>query len=712
MLHTLGIAQSPPIIQLTNENVGNSFADFSVYYQTGLDTLSADEVLQFDEEKFLKIEQPIADFNFTKDVFWVKFSVTNESTFDEFYLEFARPITNEVQLFYLDHNQIIDQANSGDDYSYYQKPIQHRKNLFPLALEKGDTTSFLLKMKSDGEVLLFPLRIYDKNNFHSEDFKVQFTNGFYYGLIILVFVIYFFFYLFLKDKSYLFYILYVLSQGLLQFSLDGYAHHHFFSKGGYLTNHSLLFFAGITIIFLLAYVENFLALRKQNPNLYRVYLGTGIVVCFVIVLSLIPGAPYQIAFPLINGISLISILLPVFTILYLRAKGVKVDIFFTVAFFALISGAIIFILGNFNVIENKSITLNALKMSSAFEFVILSISMSNKYGQLQQEKNEAQAIALQNLREKNALMDEVNINLEKQVQERTKQIADQKEKIEESNKEIVSSIKYAKRIQEAILPSNEQVKALIEDSFIYYLPKDVVSGDFYFVEQVKTSGEMAVGYTLIAAVDCTGHGVPGAFLSIVANNLLAQSILERDVNTPAEALNFINQGLSKTLRQQEHDATVRDGMDIALCALSNDRSHLMFAGAKNPLYLVRKKSENQPTLPEACMLKEESNDACLYEIKGDAHPIGNYFDSPLKNYTNHKIELLPGDAIYLFSDGFADQFGGPKGKKFRYKPFRELLLSIHDLSMEEQEDRIKITLNDWKGDYWQLDDILVIGFTV
>ncbi|WP_027418133.1 7TM diverse intracellular signaling domain-containing protein [Crocinitomix catalasitica] len=711
---TISFTQTSPVIHLDNENLSNSFANKTSILVLDEDDLSASQVLKIPDNQFVSVDQEIINFDFTNKTYWVKFSVINNSDFKEFYIETARAITNKVNLYEVVNGVVVDSSFSGDDYPYAIKKIGHRKNLFQLNLDKGDTSTFLLKMVSDGEMLFFPLYINNKAAFHTQDFKVQFTNGFYYGLISLVFIIYFFFYIFLKDKSFLFYIFYVLSQGLLQFSLDGYSHHHFFSQGGYLTNHSLLLFAGITIVFLLLYVNSFLDLKKRFPTLRRVFIGVGVFVILGMVLALFVGPLYVIAYPIINLSSLFAIIVTVFSVLYIRAKGGNVDIFFTIAFIVLITGAVIFILGNFNLVENKTFTLGALKISSALEFVILSISMSNKYGQLQREKNQAQAIALKRLEEKNTLMDEINVKLEQQVLERTKKIEEQNVKLAVINDEIVSSIKYAKRIQEAILPANDYVKALIPDSFVYYLPKDVVSGDFYFVEKIFTSNSTVNGYTLIAAVDCTGHGVPGAFLSIVGNNLLTESLTEINVNTPAEALDFLNVGLSKTLRQQQQqDDAVRDGMDISLCAISEDRSHLMFAGAKNPMYIVRRKDANGNfVLPEHAELRIETKDLILCEIKGDSHPIGNYFDNTLRPFTNHKVDLIEGDIIYLFSDGYADQFGGPREKKFTYGRFRELLIKISQLPANEQEENIHETLVNWQGDTWQLDDILVIGVKV
>jgi serine phosphatase RsbU (regulator of sigma subunit) len=367
-----------------------------------------------------------------------------------------------------------------------------------------------------------------------------------------------------------------------------------------------------------------------------------------------------------------------------------------------------------SVVGDKIVSLGALKISSALEFVVLSISMSNKYGELQREKEEAQKIALKNLEEKNAVMDEANTRLEEQVKQRTAKINQQNKALAKSRNEIISSIRYAERIQLAILPPKQQIEDISEHLFVYYNPKDVVSGDFYFVEKTTTSEQPPVDYTVIAAVDCTGHGVPGALMSIVGNNILQQTISHSKVNTPAEALDFLHQGVVNNLQRNVEGGIVRDGMDIAMCALKNDCSELMFAGARNPLYVIRKKSalaEND--IPANAILREETDDLILFEIKGDRSSIGSLSKEVEENgHTNHKVKLSKGDKFFLFSDGYADQFGGERGKKFRYSRFRQLLLDSYSLDVKDQTALLKKAFNSWRGKAEQIDDVLVMGMRI
>ncbi len=273
--------------------------------------------------------------------------------------------------------------------------------------------------------------------------------------------------------------------------------------------------------------------------------------------------------------------------------------------------------------------------------------------------------------------------------EKNKNIEEQKEKIEfqhslleHKNKEITDSIKYAKHLQLAILPPDSQVKRLLPDSFVLYKPKDIVSGDFYWVEEWGD-------YVMVAAADCTGHGVPGAFMSIVGNNLLQQAVNVFGLTKPALILNDVNKNISRMLHQSEDTASVKDGMDVALLSIKKNDTSVQYAGAYNPLWIV--------------------SDGMIQEINANKHPVGAFLGEELKQFTNHELNLKRGDTLYIFTDGYADQFGGPKGKKFKYSQLKDLLLKINHLSMEEQKEILSNNIEQWKGKLEQIDDILIIG---
>jgi len=260
-------------------------------------------------------------------------------------------------------------------------------------------------------------------------------------------------------------------------------------------------------------------------------------------------------------------------------------------------------------------------------------------------------------------------------------IEKQKNLVEEKQKEILDSINYAKRIQTAILPPLRLVNEYLPQSFILYKPKDIVAGDFYWLEYKN-------GKVLFAAADCTGHGVPGALVSVFGNNGLNRSVREYDLTDPGKILDKTREIMISEF--EKSDDEVKDGMDISLCSLSGNM--LQWAGANNPLWIIRK----------------DSNE--VFEIKPDKQPIGKYADeSP---FTTHAVELNSGDSIYIFTDGYADQFGGDKGKKFKYTQLKELLLSIQHESMEKQKELLNETFETWKGNLEQVDDVCIIGVRV
>lgn len=274
--------------------------------------------------------------------------------------------------------------------------------------------------------------------------------------------------------------------------------------------------------------------------------------------------------------------------------------------------------------------------------------------------------------------------------------------IEQKNKDITDSITYARRIQDAILPSDDEMKRVLDDFFVFYRPKDIVSGDLYWANTVTTTPKEGKGIklSLVAAVDCTGHGVPGAFMSIVGHTILEQTLTEPTVNNPGEALDYLSKGVIRTLKQKAgDDFTIKDGMDIALCALNNETRELNFAGANNPMYVIRNGE--------------------LMQFSGDKQPIGAYVKE-IRPFTNHKVQLEKGDCVYIFTDGIADQFGGPKGKKYKYKQLKELLVANYMKSMSEQRQMIVDSVDAWMNypseqsshAYEQTDDMLVIGFRV
>jgi len=310
--------------------------------------------------------------------------------------------------------------------------------------------------------------------------------------------------------------------------------------------------------------------------------------------------------------------------------------------------------------------------------------------------------ALQQKRRANKLLEQQNVEIAKQkdeIETKSHDLQDAMGHIQVQNKNIMQSINYAQRIQDAMLPKQLGMKALFPDSFIYFKPRDVVSGDFYWFDEINKrpkNGNRIPGIEgngkerkfFISAVDCTGHGVPGAFMSMLGFNLL-NDIVRRGTTESHNILNSLHNGIRKSLNQDQTQN--RDGMDMALCVIDPINKVMEFSGAQNPLIYIQ--------------------DEQLYRIRGNKFPVGGYqMDEHI--YTKHVVNIDKPTTCYIFSDGFPDQFGGPKGRKFMAKNFRDLLYEIYQMPMVEQEKILDLVINEWMGQNEQTDDILVIGFKI
>jgi serine phosphatase RsbU (regulator of sigma subunit) len=287
---------------------------------------------------------------------------------------------------------------------------------------------------------------------------------------------------------------------------------------------------------------------------------------------------------------------------------------------------------------------------------------------------------------KNIQISEKNEELHQLIEEVTTQkeeIEIQKEKIEIIHSDLAKSIDYAERIQRAILPDGSVMSANFSEYFVFFKPRDIVSGDFFWSTHLE-------GITIVASADCTGHGVPGAFMSMLGISFLREIVQKEYVTHPGVILRKLRKEIIRSMKQKGEVGEQKDGMDMALISVEHETGICMYAGANNPMYLIR--------------------NGVLTEYKPDKMPIAIY--EKMDNYTVHEIQIQPVDQLYLFSDGFPDQFGGPNGKKYLYKQFKDLLLKISSMSMYEQKTILESEFAKWKGNHEQVDDVVVVGLKI
>ncbi len=513
------------------------------------------------------------------------------------------------------------------------------------------------------------------------------------------------------DKTYLFYSGYIFFGALYYANRAGFTREYLFPENVIVWQSLWVYAIALQPPFYLLFMRSFLKTSERIPKFDKVikvviglmFLGTAVqmsIFYFAFNLSLVIYV--TIAQFLFSCIFLLVCLIVIATI---KDKLYRYFLIGSSAFFL---GAFIGVgILAFNSARGAEF-MPYVQAGFLSEIVLFSIGLGYRIRRNEQDKRKAQEELITQLKANEELQQRANEELERKVKERTFELALQKEEIEaqrdsieqayeeiqaktetieKKNQDITASINYAKRIQTAILPSENKVQESFEDAFIMFYPRDIVSGDFYWHADLGT-------HQVIAAVDCTGHGVPGAIMSMIGNDLLSEAVHLKDLRDPAAILEYADEHLKDRL-QQESDTSIPDGMDMALCVIDEGRQEVLFAGAKNSLFWV------------------ESGE--IKEFKGNRRPIGG--QEKKKKHVPFTTQLLPYEetghaTFYLCSDGYQDQFGGPKGRKFMKRRLKELLQEISHLPMAEQKQRLEQSFQQWKGAERQIDDVLFIGVAI
>jgi serine phosphatase RsbU (regulator of sigma subunit) len=509
------------------------------------------------------------------------------------------------------------------------------------------------------------------------------TFGFFLGIMIIMIFYHLTIYLQVREVSYLYYILYIIAFLAFFVNKEGYIYEVMYQFTSEPINTFLLEIFLLSFLLLgRAYLDTSKHLRAWDRILLLAigFIASGLILHFIMIILSNNGnkIPYLLTIILlsINIISAIaSLFLVILPAFLLRKKKFAPATYFLIANIFLIIGVILIVFFN-----DFTIGKHGLEIGVTLQIVTFSLGLGGKINLLKLDRELAQRRIIGQLRENAALKDKVNRELEDKVEERTQEIRAQKEQIEKQNKEIKYSFDYAKRIQSTVLPHSDVFENLFAEHFIFFKPKDIVSGDFYWISQKGNK-------IIITASDCTGHGVPGSLMSMLGITMLHEIVNEKNFDRSDAILNELRTNVARTLKQEGKPGEQKDGMDMVLLIYDRSTGELEFSGANNPMYIIRKGE--------------------MIEYKGNNMPVA-FYDN-MTDFTRHTIKLQKGDRIYLFTDGFPDQFGGPKGKKFKYKPFKELLMEVSERPMEEQRRILSMVFDEWKGNLDQIDDVLVMG---
>jgi serine phosphatase RsbU (regulator of sigma subunit) len=627
------------------------------------------------------------NFGFSSSDIWLRFELdpTKISSVANI-LQINNPLLDVVQVYELSDEGPILMVNTGDRLTFKERPTDHRLFRIPVRLE-SDKKEFLLRINSGGEQCLAPISIWTEEALESRDEFDQLVRGIYFGLVAFVLLFTLFLYLRLRETSSLYYVQYNANLMLLQAALCGYTFRYFWPDVPYLANISTPLFASLSILSLLKFAQHFLELARYYPKTNKIFNYVGYIVLGNAALSFIP---FQLAFQTsVVAINIVALLLnfAIVPVAYgVLKKGYKPAKFFLIGFITLVFTVFGFIGTNIGIIRSDFYADYGLLIGSALEVVLLSFAVVDRFHSFKEQ-------AIETLKEKNRIERNQNEMLERTVEERTREIVVQKLEIENKREEILSSIRYAERIQRNLLPSESEMRKIFPESFVIYKPKDIVSGDFYWVGKSKWNGVESPAHeiSLIAAGDCTGHGVPGAMVSVLGCNMLRESLHLFPEAKPGEMLSAMDTRLNQTMTTHAgmHSG---DGMDIALCAYQHDSRQLWVSGANIHVW------------------RWNGHDFDI--IRGNPRAIGTRIENFDSTFDTNVIELKPGNTVYITTDGFADQFGAATGKKLKSKGLRNFLAQIAHLPMEEQKERTEKFFLEWKGDNEQTDDVCIVAFKI
>lgn len=658
----------------TNLNVtGNNFEIFTDSDQTATIGSLIDS---YDSSSFELFNGDFPNFGFDVGTYWLHIKIKNPTNKQKkLYLELRNPILDSVFIYQYDGIFIKEICQTGDRVPFDNRPVYSRNFIVPIQISPQNLYDYYIKVVNLGEQCQIPIKLVSEDVLRKRTSKEQMMFGGYYGLLTFTLLFNLFMLLLIKERENLYYSFYILFLLALQFSLNGHAFMYFWPESVFLANHANAIFASLSVMFLLMFVQKFLnTCNFIHPYFQKTLQAIAIILAINAALACIPTwITFCISVLVVNVLTLILSLLIIYLSFTAIKKGVQAAQYFLFAFAILIVSVFIFLMRNFGVISESIITEYSLVFGSASEVILLSFAIINKFKSIRDEN-------LKSLQEINEIKTQANILLEKQVAERTSELQQANNSLQLINEEILASIRYAKDIQRAVLPSEEKLQEVLGNSFLIYLPKDIVSGDFYWVASDETSN-----CVYVAVADCTGHGVPGALMSMLGTTLLNQIIVESPQITTDELLNRLRTAIIDSL-DKSGNAERKDGMDIALLRINKSERQLQYSGAFNPLVLMRKGE--------------------IMEYKANRQPIGRHY--VMNDFTNETISFESGDRVYLYSDGITDQFN-EEGSKIKKKGVFNWLHSTNDLTLEEQRKQVVNHFISWMAYEEQTDDVAMIG---
>ncbi len=588
------------------------------YFKTRNQELNIYDVLDLSENSFSTLDKNNLNFGFTSFVYWFRIKLVNVSDANKnLILAYKYPLLNDVHYYTVKENMLIGHLKTGETLPFGNRMFNSRNFLYSVDLKANDTATVYIRMFNNGETIKGPLVLSTYDEFFIDDQKAVSINFFYYGLLFFAFIFGLFLFITNRDKAYLYFFFFTLFLSLFLFNSDGWSYKLFWRNAPWWANHSTVIFVVLAAISLLAFTKYYLNTLKYFSVINKsIYLFVGFWgILFMLSFTNYPFYSYIVK---IVNYSAVALVIFIFTLTCLSFKKMFVEAFyFFLSFVFLLTGIVLYVMKNAGMLPENNITQYGIKLGFGIQILMLCFAVTFRFRKL---------------------MELTNKELEERVKKRTEKIQIQnreiilqrdylnyqKEKLEIQRKEIINSIEYAQRIQNALLPTERFISKMFLDGFLLFKPRNIVSGDFYWINKKE-------GLTILVGADCTGHGVPGAFMSMLGisylNEIINRIVVYNNEIKPHEILNELTNYITGTLTFNDHKENVKDGIDMGICIYNHKKSLLFYAGARRPLYHVR--------------------DSKLTTYKGDRLTVGYNFNRQT-NFTTHRIEMKGGDIITCF----------------------------------------------------------------
>lgn len=628
-------------------------------------------------QEFKPINSRMVNLGFeTKDV-WFYFETKNLSDSRLIrMLKLSNPIIDEVDVYKRIGNSIfIPAARGGDQRPFAWRYNGNRELIFPLRLDPHSTNGFLFRVNNGGEQFYFQSSLEKGSYIQVKHGNKQVFYGLLFGVMIFIIILNLAIGMLFRQRIAYIYTLYGASFTLLQMSLLGFGTTWLWTDQYFISNRANPILACLGVLFFLNFTYRYLELHINTPKIKPIVRAFQFVLIINLCLSIIPGTVFMnISAITVNATTLILNLFIIYPLIVTLKTGSRTAKSYLIGFSILQISVFAFVLRNFGVIPNSFLADNGLQIGFAVEMIILTFGILQRFKIM----NDA---SISVLAEANELKENLNIQLEAEVESRTTEVIQQRNELEQKNGEITSSILYAKRIQNALLPSHSFYSNLVPNLNVFYHPKDIVAGDFYWVKRIRIGEDV---WKFVAVADCTGHGVPGAMMSVLCMNALNESSRLLEDADPAELLTRVSSYLRDYLLTDGLELS--DGMDISVACYNSEKQILRFCGANNPLWML--------------------NEGEIQVVPPTKRPVGKS-ESSLA-FELHEMSYTENQRILLFSDGCIDQFGEKTGKKLKTPGLKKMVLEQYDSNPQNHLKKIEQGLLKWMGQEEQLDDICMM----